>query len=96
MKQVRSASGVGPSFGGLSYSFCVIRHCMSEEQLKGWNPHGVIIISVNFFISQDSHLLSGEVGLNWASAQELVCTNVATPSPASPLGTQGRLVQTLA
>lgn len=50
MKRVRSTSGVGPSFGGLSYIFCVIMHCMFKEQLKGWNLHGVVIISVNFYI----------------------------------------------
>lgn len=55
------------------YLLCYIMHCIFKEQLKRWHLHNVIIISVNFFTSQDAsfHLLR-EVGLNLALARELV------------------------
>lgn len=82
---------VWSSFCGLSYIFHVITHCIFKEQLKEWNLHGVVIISVNFFTSHNvgSSLLPGKEGLNLASARGLVCTNVDTSSPTGPLATQG-------
>lgn len=92
MKQVRSASGFALPFV-VSYIFHVRTRGIFKEQLKEWNLHDVVIISVNFFISHDvgSYLLPGKKGLNLASAQGLVCTHGATSSPSSPLATQGVL-----
>ena len=44
----KAASRTGYAFGGLSYVFCVLLHCIFKEQLKGWHLHSAFLSTLIF------------------------------------------------